>query len=906
MTKYTFPIYRIVCSIVCCLALMSDVLAYDNPDLFKSLVLNCPPSQYKGDSQIWSIEQDGKGFVYYASGTKLVVFDGINTESYEVDEERVIRHLKYDEESGRLYCAGDYFFGYWTRDTRGVLGFTMLYRGDPEVREDIFWRVFPKGDILYLSTHQRFITYNIATGEIRERISGDIGYLFYVDGEFLIQVDDRLLKFEGEDFKECFSGLPDRVVYVERRDGEYFLIGEDSIIPSQSVFSVYKQKSGNYLLGTVADGVYVMSPSGEIVRKFNDKDGLDYTTVLSLTETEIGDIVIGGDGGVTWIVNNRQLSYYKEPNMKIGAVYTALVWNSKLYMGTNMGLLRESDGPASGSKFVPGIRGQVWDMLVYKNRMFLVKNEGLYMLEKSGKITSLAANVTSMERLYHRPDILCASDDKGLLMIDMDVDSDHIVSKSWRVSDYSAPNQTVKFDKYGNIWLDFKKGHTVRLKPGEFFKKIIDTKNYRVGDKSDNLVRIFEVDGELIFTSGKTCFLYNPNSDAIEYSSYYTTLFANFVSANLNITQIGNRFFNYSEDGTVDMLIRRGNDVYMTTNVFRSNRLETIPKRYAKVMALDNNTAACGYFETLCKYDFDVPERVIPKVNFYRLAYSNGRSTSFADLSSSVELPHHVYDLKFYISMTGGESLEYRLDNQNWTGVPKGDPISFKFLDVGSHKLDIKFRDQIIKTINFKIKPHPLLEWWGILYMFLALSAVILIIRQVYLYRIKRIKEKFEAQRKADLERENIQHQNEILAMEVKERDKKLTIQTLNNLFVNESLATIIDSLSPKVAFDGTVNFEDVKKCVQKQYREDGTWSQFDIYFNNIFDGFLDRLKTRYPNLTGNDIKYCAFIRMGLSTKEIASMLNIKLSSAESARYRLRKNMDLDPDDSLSEIISKI
>ena len=97
-----------------------------------------------------------------------------------------------------------------------------------------------------------------------------------------------------------------------------------------------------------------------------------------------------------------------------------------------------------------------------------------------------------------------------------------------------------------------------------------------------------------------------------------------------------------------------------------------------------------------------------------------------------------------------------------------------------------------------------------------------------------------------------------------------------------------------------------MKKCVQKQYREDGTWSQFDIYFNNIFDGFLDRLKTRYPNLTGNDIKYCAFIRMGLSTKEIASMLNIKLSSAESARYRLRKNMDLDPDDSLSGIISKI
>ena len=43
-------------------------------------------------------------------------------------------------------------------------------------------------------------------------------------------MDDRLLKFEGEDFKECFSGLSDRVVYVERRGGDYFLIGEDSVI----------------------------------------------------------------------------------------------------------------------------------------------------------------------------------------------------------------------------------------------------------------------------------------------------------------------------------------------------------------------------------------------------------------------------------------------------------------------------------------------------------------------------------------------------------------------------------------------------------------------------------------------------------------------------------------------------
>lgn len=133
---------------------MSDVLAYDNPDLFKSLVLNCPPSQYKGDSQIWSIEQDGKGFVYYASGTKLVVFDGINTESYEVDEERVIRHLKYDEESGRLYCAGDYFsaIGLVIREVSWVL---LCFIGVIPRLERIFSGVYSRKEIFSICLHIR-------------------------------------------------------------------------------------------------------------------------------------------------------------------------------------------------------------------------------------------------------------------------------------------------------------------------------------------------------------------------------------------------------------------------------------------------------------------------------------------------------------------------------------------------------------------------------------------------------------------------------------------------------------------------------------------------------------------------------------------------------------------------------
>ena len=73
-----------------------------------------------------------------------------------------------------------------------------------------------------------------------------------------------------------------------------------------------------------------------------------------------------------------------------------------------------------------------------------------------------------------------------------------------------------------------------------------------------------------------------------------------------------------------------------------------------------------------------------------------------------------------------------------------------------------------------------------------------------------------------------------------------------------------------------------------------------------VYDGFIDRLKQKYPHLTQNDIKICSYIRMGMSSKEIASLMNIEVISAQSARYRLIKNMGLSQEDSLSDIISKI
>ena len=77
----------------------------------------------------------------------------------------------------------------------------------------------------------------------------------------------------------------------------------------------------------------------------------------------------------------------------------------------------------------------------------------------------------------------------------------------------------------------------------------------------------------------------------------------------------------------------------------------------------------------------------------------------------------------------------------------------------------------------------------------------------------------------------------------------------------------------------------------------------FILPFNNADKKFLRKIKTKHPGLTPNDLRLCAYLRLNLSSKEIAPLLNISPRSVEVKRYRLRKKMQLDHDINLTNYI---
>jgi FixJ family two-component response regulator len=95
-------------------------------------------------------------------------------------------------------------------------------------------------------------------------------------------------------------------------------------------------------------------------------------------------------------------------------------------------------------------------------------------------------------------------------------------------------------------------------------------------------------------------------------------------------------------------------------------------------------------------------------------------------------------------------------------------------------------------------------------------------------------------------------------------------------------------------------------KTIEKDTLIDKDWGKFELYFNQVHNSFTQSLKLRFPSLSANDIKMCSYLRMNLSTKEIASILNITTRGVEVSRYRLRKKMGLENGANIGDFLSQL
>ena len=144
---------------------------------------------------------------------------------------------------------------------------------------------------------------------------------------------------------------------------------------------------------------------------------------------------------------------------------------------------------------------------------------------------------------------------------------------------------------------------------------------------------------------------------------------------------------------------------------------------------------------------------------------------------------------------------------------------------------------------------------------------------------------------------------NEKLRQEIESKNRELAISTMSLIKKNEFLNTIKSELNDKVKDS---NLKSVIRIIDKNINNKDDWNLFEEAFNNADKDFLKKVKSRHAALTSNDLRLCAYLRLNLSSKEIAPLLNISPRSVEVKRYRLRKKMELEHDVNLTDYILSI
>lgn len=159
----------------------------------------------------------------------------------------------------------------------------------------------------------------------------------------------------------------------------------------------------------------------------------------------------------------------------------------------------------------------------------------------------------------------------------------------------------------------------------------------------------------------------------------------------------------------------------------------------------------------------------------------------------------------------------------------------------------------------------------------------------------------------AELEKSKLQEQE--LKNEIQYKSKQLTTHALNMMQKNTLMQEIqeeLADLSKKAKTENKAAFSRLKMLIKRNLRSEKDWDLFKLYFEDVNKDFYEELNKLSSELTSNDLKLCALLKLNMNIKESASVLNIEPASVKTARYKLRKKFGLQPDDDLIEYIRKI
>lgn len=211
-------------------------------------------------------------------------------------------------------------------------------------------------------------------------------------------------------------------------------------------------------------------------------------------------------------------------------------------------------------------------------------------------------------------------------------------------------------------------------------------------------------------------------------------------------------------------------------------------------------------------------------------------------------------------------------------------------------KMQYQFDDILRAKAVDEVKKQAANKRTKLIYLGISIFTVLGIIIVLLLYRNQKIKTT-----KVSLNKEKLELEKAALDQDLEYKKKELASKMIYVLEKNEfiiSIAKRLLDLKPELSKDNQSAIQPIIYEL-KQNSTSKIWDEFEIRFKEVHSDFYDKLNRLYPDLTPNEIKICAFLRLNMSTKEISAITHQSVKSINMARFRLRKKLNIETEENL-------
>ena len=888
-------------------------------------VENYNKSNYQGDNQIWNVAQGTDKAMYFANNHYLMRYDGVKWEKYTLPNKTIIRSIMVDGD--KIYSGSYKEFGYWYRKdgTMKYISISNKKNVFEDTENEEFWKIFKFNNNIYFQSFNGFFVYDGKSIK-KTKLPFLISYCFPIEKEILVaSVEKGLFSLKNshlEKVKGCES-IDNSVIHaIEKNNYELYIFTKKKgvFVLENGVLKSWKNplneilktaiinaakfiKNNKLIIGTASNGVYIIDLNTDTNININRNNVLMNNSILSIGQDQENNIWLGLDNGIAHIEVNSPISIFYDNSGTLGSVYSVVEADNSYLMASNHGIFKYSDKHFS---LVPNTQGQAWNIGKINNKFLIGHNEGTFVYENGlfSKLNDINGG-WNLTKSGINNSYLQATYSGVLLYNDLNDLSKKIILKG-----IFKPIKYVAQNRKNEIWAADNYRGLYRIVYNDAYETTkVENVTQKCKIASDFGVKIFEFRNEVLFLIHNSWFTYNSISKQLVKNQLFNSFFKNIS----DIVPIDDNNFMVLQEGVLF-------HINVNDNRFVWN---SIQDKYYKGKIINdnlnifknNNHYLLNLDDGFISFDLNNKIRKSPKLTIE--AYNNGL---LVENKSKIK---YNSELKIVV-ISGVYGIEkprlfYKIkESNNFIPIIEGS-IILNNLNSGSNSAEIYYHDGLhyvnIKGFDFTVlKPWYYSFWMMMLYLVVIGTILFLYYKWNKMRYIQKI----------ELQEGELKHQNKILELELKAQNElnvqasekhalELEIQTKASEVTGKSLSIakqseMIENIQK--ILDTEIDFNklksEIKKAIKTNAINKNEWETFESNLHQIHNEFIITISKKYPNLTSKDINLCIYLKMNLSSKEIAPMMNISFRGVELQRYRLRKKLNLVQDENLSKFLLSI